>query len=814
MKRLLMAGVFAIIACCMGVLGGVRAIEGEPPTDVSLLWKSDDLTAEEATCTGTWQTIKVKGRGEKRACAQGGEVSLATYEDGSYSRAALKAGFAMEYVALEGVCEQWRRCAYSSQTDTLVTQRDGENGKPRTIAYRHFFQKLRFESFPSARYVHERSEPDIVVASQIDTGAIALSANGRWLALEAMDKGTLVFDVQQGSLRRVNASGYRYGLGMNPQQEMAISEDGSKLVVTGWNSGFRIMFLTDGCGELVGDEVLEPSLSDTSRECRQTDALIGERVPGFRYGTSPKFLADGMFLSLRAGVSGVPSQRLMFRLSSAINGWQGGYLALGDSFTSGEGEESDDWYVPPTQTKDDPCHVSRRAYPALVGQYLGLAAHNIACSGAVMTDVYGLGAYDGQGGRLSGLADASLRRQEAASSLIPGRLRQSELVVLARPQLVSLSIGGNDAGLFDKVRVCAMPGTCHWAHKDMKGALREEVRSLYDRLLSTIRGVQQNVPDARLVVIGYPMPIEVDGICDPLFATLLNAEERLMFTDIVHNLNDVTKSAASKAGVQFIDVEGAYKGTALCAARNTPMSINGLRMGDDLSFRDLFIGLGAESFHPTPYGHQLAASVIYKQLAECRNGCAQDTGFDEEINAEEPVLRAASLVRASCQQSCRIETGRGLFRPGSEVAISLRSQPTSIGSVVASSVGGVAARTVIPETISEGYHTLILEGEMADGVSVRYYQAVMVERGGDVRLSNAPSQSIGAANSGVSSPLGRPQVEGADVLGVGKGQSADRATTAFAEKPWGGIFWHMIVVVLVAAGIMTVWLLSVRLLRK
>ena len=132
----------------------------------------------------------------------------------------------------------------------------------------------------------------------------------------------------------------------------------------------------------------------------------------------------------------------------------------------------------------------------------------------------------------------------------------------------------------------------------------------------------------------------------------------------------------------------------------------------------------------------------------------------------------------------------------------------------ARSLGAVTARTVIPETISAGYHTLILEGEMADGVSVRYYQAVMVERRGDVRLSNAPSQSIGAANSGVSSPLGRPQVEGADVLGVGKGQSADRATTAFAEKPWGGIFWHMIVVVLVAAGIMTVWLLSVRLLRK
>lgn len=814
MRRLLVAGVFAIAVCCAGVLSVAHAFEGDPLGRVALLWHTDDLTAEEAACNGIWQTIKVRERGERRACVQGGEVSLATYDDGSYSRAALKTGFATEYVALEGVCEQWRRCTYSSQTDTLVTQRSGDNGRPRTIAYRQFMQKLRFEAFPVIRYVHERSEPDVIIAPQIDTGAIALSVNGRWLALEAMDKGTLVFDMQEEHLRRVSAPGYRYGLGMNPQQEMAISEDGTKLVVTGWNSGFRIMFLDESCGESVGAGMLEPLMTDSLRVCPQTDALIGEMVPGFRYGKLPQFLAGGTLLSLRVGVGNDRPQRFMFSFSNKLSSQPIHYVALGDSFTSGEGEGSDDWYVAPTQMRDDLCHVSRRAYPALVSQYLGVTGSTVACSGARIGDVFGVGGYDGQGGRLRGLSDASFRRQEAVSALIPGRLRQSELVAASRPRLISLSIGGNDAGLFDKVKVCAMPDMCHWAEENMASALREEVASLYERLVNVIEGVQQNAPGSRFVVIGYPMPIEAAGVCDPLLATLLNEKERALFADIVQRLNDVIQRAAARTSVQFIDIEDVYRGTALCGNKDAPPSMNGLRVGDDLSFGNLLIGLGAESFHPTSYGHRLTAEVVYTEVTICSAGCTQGSVGHEEVDTEEPLLRAATLVSGVCQQNCFIETERGLFRPQSKVVVSLRSQSTDMGHLVASSDGRVSSLVGVPVGISQGYHTLILEGEMTDGTRVRYYQAVMVgreERSSAVApLDRGPSLvTKEPASLSAQSEPGSSEVRGAE----GIKDRPKTQGTLFSDGS-GTIPWYLIVAVLVAAGIMAIWLLSVRLLRK
>src|SRR5262252_4081115 len=59
------------------------------------------------------------------------------------------------------------------------------------------------------------------------------------------------------------------------------------------------------------------------------------------------------------------------------------YVALGDSFTSGEGAGD---YLPGTNIKGDSCHRSRHAYPGAVAEQLAFKLSFHACSGAITPD--------------------------------------------------------------------------------------------------------------------------------------------------------------------------------------------------------------------------------------------------------------------------------------------------------------------------------------------------------------------------------------------------------------------------------------------
>jgi hypothetical protein len=113
------------------------------------------------------------------------------------------------------------------------------------------------------------------------------------------------------------------------------------------------------------------------------------------------------------------------------------YIALGDSYSSGEGAGS---YVRGTNVRlgpaEDLCHLSTRAYPEIVGKKLHYKSFPpgrfgfYACSGAVVADVWGTtgpntGALGGQG-QWNG--DPQMRHVDH------------------RTRLVTLTIGGNDIG--------------------------------------------------------------------------------------------------------------------------------------------------------------------------------------------------------------------------------------------------------------------------------------------------------------------------------------------------------------------------------
>ncbi len=124
---------------------------------------------------------------------------------------------------------------------------------------------------------------------------------------------------------------------------------------------------------------------------------------------------------------------------------QSTYVALGDSFSSGEGVPP---YFVPTNTAANQCHRSTRAYPVIVAKTLGYYGDGIAnfgdhpCSGAVVADVWGTA---GAGaGTIGGIGQWNEQPQITN--------------VDKRTGLVTLSIGGNDVGFGTMLKSCVAAG--------------------------------------------------------------------------------------------------------------------------------------------------------------------------------------------------------------------------------------------------------------------------------------------------------------------------------------------------------------------
>lgn len=220
------------------------------------------------------------------------------------------------------------------------------------------------------------------------------------------------------------------------------------------------------------------------------------------------------------------------------------YVALGDSYSSGLGTGA---------YRDDgtSCRRSEHAFPALVARRRGLRLHLRACSGATVREV-----------------------------------RRSQLAVLSRSTaLVTISVGGNDAGFTRVLTECAKPrwlGHC--------GRALDAARAVIDRVLPGALAVlyatiRSRAPGARVVVVGYP---RLFGGEDCNAGTFFSARERERILRTGDRLNRVLALAAAARGFGFVDPTPVFAGHAVC---ERPAWLNGL----SFPLR--------ESFHPNRAGH-------------------------------------------------------------------------------------------------------------------------------------------------------------------------------------------------------------------
>jgi lysophospholipase L1-like esterase len=219
-----------------------------------------------------------------------------------------------------------------------------------------------------------------------------------------------------------------------------------------------------------------------------------------------------------------------------------GYVALGDSYSSGVGAGS---YI----SSSGNCDRSTKAYP-----YLWQAAHApasfgfAACSGARTTDV--------------------LNNQLGALSASTG--------------LVSITIGGNDAGFSDVMTTCVLQSdsTCLSRIATAKAYVDS---TLPGRLDSVYSAISAKAPSAHVVVLGYPRFYKLGTTCLGLSQT-----KRSAINGAADYIDAAIAKRAADHGFTFGDVRIAFSGHEICSGDSWLHSVNWLNIG--------------ESYHPTAAG--------------------------------------------------------------------------------------------------------------------------------------------------------------------------------------------------------------------
>ncbi len=697
----------------------------------------------------------------KKVCLTRGEkVNFGTYSDGGL-QSVVSFGFDTKMYKVWGACDYYNGCLYIPGSDTLVTKQNFINGMVKSLVlYKNFTKRLKHTiNGLNIGYNFDTSNPDYIFRSANGyawpIGGYGASDDGKWLGIEFRQRGIGLLNIENLTMKRISTMSFSYGTGYDPTSEIAVSNGGQSLAIMGLNSGLTVFDINSDCGDEATD-VKMSSVIPISVPCKKAQITTGDFINRFFIASLPKFNSSGGELSFYA-LSYESETREVSLRASGYGGQRLDYLALGDSFTSGEGETDDSNYLVGTNNGYEKCHLSTRSYPYLLANLSGIDPNymkSVACSGAVTKDVIGDDIfYSGQGGRLGkdklNLNDTgmTLLKTEAGSSFIPGRIHQESFVKEYQPKVITIGIGGNDAGFMDKLKACLGTDTCSWANdSEDKEQTAVEIKNLYSVLTQTYQKIHDQSPNSQIYVVGYPKIISSDGKCDLIVGKLLDDVEKQFLNEGVEYLNQVIAAASSSVGIKYIDIQDSFGGHVLCG-QDRPDAMNAVRTGDDGAISDNLDWLklvGQESFHPNPFGHSLVAESINGSVSNildyryCDGGltvCPVETVVPEpskywipDSYHDYPTQKIANFIsdRLGSIDSLlkQVTLDSSSLAPNSAVSIEITSNPRSLGQFVTDDSGGLNLEVDLPVDIEEGYHTIHLYGTSYSGESVELYQVI------------------------------------------------------------------------------------------
>ncbi len=745
-------------------------------------------------CEGNYQTLEVMSEpGFKRLCmAASSDVRFGTYYVGNGNAYSAAVGFKYDskMYKVRGICPLYDSCLYLPSTDSLAVKEYLTDSPSRSlVVYRNFSGRLKpvadAHEFAQLEYIFDASSPDYVFKSITSLygpnnyawpiGGFGSSDNGDWLAVEFHGRGIGLLNVKTLEMKRVSMAIYYFGGGMDPTFDISVSDDGKNIAFAGYNTDLRIFNVNSDCGDVATEENMS-AMSPVYRPCKEAKINTETFMNRFSYAAHPRFNSEGGELSFFA-MSYLGNMKQISLRAAGYGGQRIDYLAMGDSFTSGEGETDDSYYITGTNDEYEKCHVSTRSYPFIIAQWSHIDPtymRSVACSGAMTKDVIGSDSiYYGQTDRLSlsGLnpIDIVLAKNIAKDNFIQGRVHQNSFAQIYQPKVITIGIGGNDAGFMTKLKSCISLGTCDFAGTSRgRGQTAVEIKGLFNTLVNTYQQIHISSPSSKIYAIGYPKIIVPDGNCSWLIGNLLDKTEREFMDEGIVYLNEVIAAAAKAAGIKYVDIQDSFGDFALCGSAQPSVvrSMNSIALGDDsnmLNNSQSFRFIGNESFHPNSLGHQLDASSILGSVGNimdyeyCSNGVVVCP--DQSVVAPEPstywlqnnyhnypkqiVSNFVSILdNLGSNLIASVKLNARMLQPLSSAVIEIHSNKISLGHFITNSDGSLDVGIILPDDLEEGYHSIHLLGNSYSGEEVDLYQLIEVRKP-IVALDN---QTVGVVN--------------------------------------------------------------------
>lgn len=262
----------------------------------------------------------------------------------------------------------------------------------------------------------------------------------------------------------------------------------------------------------------------------------------------------------------------VFDIYSSSQGEHRNYVALGDSFSSGQGIPGPNGFISPSNTNG--CHRSEKAYSILLDQdpVLDLNLQSFrACSGATTQSL--IEGMNGEPGQLDSLSPET--------------------------DVVTLSIGGNDIDFAGGMTACTLT-TDTQVCEDTLSVVNSAAHAPWFRvrLENTYAAVRAAAPNAQVYITGYPeimgRPNEVH--CDWSLLHAMTLPEKVLVDDIGETLNTVIAEEAIQAGFTFVPLAEVFENHTPCS---TEPFINGANRSHE-----------EYSYHPNADG----AQAIYEKL--------------------------------------------------------------------------------------------------------------------------------------------------------------------------------------------------------
>lgn len=631
-------------------------------------------------------------------------------------------------------------------SDHLIYNGSGLYGSSRLIV-RDFAGNSYIDIQPDGS-IHHRLKPGVTGTVIKDSQGATLefrsprfSDNGKWMVGDVPFRGMTRVNVETGETLMFGGA-YDHSIGIKPNFVSAVSGDGRYAFTAEPVYGVLKLYDLSDC----------QSTSDPVRKsCKQRELLANLQalVPGFKSIYHAQFSTNySLRLYIRyAGQDGQNRYGYFLLTASGEKESSLDYLALGDSFASGEGTFE---YKSGTDVENpfNKCHLSPLSYPYLLAAKTVLnGVQSVACSGAKMKDIAFPDtddSYNHHHKQSEGKESAGFEGQ-IYSGFLAGYRPQVNFVRNNKPKIITLSISGNDIGFGKILASCLMPGTCYDTPQERLD-LAYTINSKFDQIVETYTKVKDGAgTGSKIYVLGYPSLADPEGNC--ALNVHLNKQEIIFSNQIISHLNSVVKQSAAKAGVSYIDVEGIFKGHRLCETASSNVAVHGLTAGDDKTFSiplklinetvDIYL-TGRESYHPNQLGHRLYTNAIL----EATNSLELPAPA-ADINSSVPAVENPNnlpprkivfkddliddMVLAGQPTALQTEN----LIPSSNASIFIKSESTNIGTYPINNEGKLAASFTVPASLPPGLHTVHVHAKNPAGEDIDMQQAVYIAAAGN-----------------------------------------------------------------------------------